>query len=90
LDCGWAHKVGLDPLAVAKEFAGRLPLLHIKDVDANGDWAEVGQGAIDYRPLVDAASDLGAEWLIVEQDTTKRDPIESLGMSLGWLRTHQA
>lgn len=90
LDCGWAHKVGLEPLPIAREFAGRLPLLHIKDVDANGDWAEVGQGVIDYGPLLGAAAELGAEWLIVEQDTCKNPPLESLAISLAWLRKHQA
>jgi sugar phosphate isomerase/epimerase len=89
LDCGWAHKIGQDPLALARSFAGRLPLLHIKDVDANGEWVEVGQGEVGYGPLIDAAPGLGVEWLIVEQDTCARPPLESLALSLAWLRQHQ-
>jgi len=90
LDCGWVHKAGRDPLAQMRELAGRLPLIHVKDVAANGDWAEVGYGAIDYRPIVAAAPGLGVEWLIVEQDITKRPPLESIGMSIKWLREHTA
>jgi sugar phosphate isomerase/epimerase len=86
LDCGWVAKSGGDPLALARKLSGRLPLLHVKDVTAAGDWAEVGQGAVDYRPIVAAAPGLGVEWLIVEQDTTQRPPLESLGMSIRWLR----
>ena len=86
LDCGWVHKSGRDPLAQMRELAGRLPAIHVKDVAADGDWAEVGSGVIDYRPIVAAAPGLGVEWLIVEQDTTNRPPLESLGMSIRWLR----
>jgi len=74
---------------LARGLAGRLPLLHIKDVDANGDWAEVGQGEVGYGPLIDAAPELGVEWLIVELDTCPRPPLESLALSLAWLREHQ-
>ena len=88
LDCGWVHKAGRDPLAQMRALAGRLPLIHVKDVAADGDWAEVGYGAIDYRPIVAAAPSLGVEWLIVEQDTTHRPPLESIGMSIKWLREH--
>jgi sugar phosphate isomerase/epimerase len=88
LDCGWVAKTGGDPLALMRKLDGRLPLLHIKDVAANGDWSEVGQGVVDYRPIVAAAPGHGVEWLIVEQDTTRRPPLESLEMSLRWLREH--
>ena len=86
LDCGWAWKSGQDPLVWMQKLAGRLPLLHVKDVTADGDWAEVGHGAVPYGPVLDAAAGLGVEWLIVEQDTTRRPPLESLGMSIAWLR----
>jgi sugar phosphate isomerase/epimerase len=89
LDCGWVHKAGQNPLAKAHELAGRLPLLHIKDVDAKGDWIEVGSGEVGYGPVVDAAADLGVEWLIVELDVCPRPPLESLEISLNWLRQHQ-
>jgi sugar phosphate isomerase/epimerase len=88
LDCGWVHKAGGDPLAQMRVLSGRLPLIHVKDVAADGDWAEVGYGAIDYRPIVAAAPSLGVEWLIVEQDTTHRPPLESIGMSIKWLRAN--
>lgn len=90
LDCGWVHKAGGDVLTTMGEFRGRLPLLHIKDVDAQGAWAEVGNGVIDYAPVVAAAAEHGVEWLIVEQDTCARPPLESLAISLRWMRAHVA
>lgn len=86
LDAGWVAKVNGDALALMRDLADRLALLHVKDVTAAGEWAEVGQGAVDYRPIVAAAAGQGVEWLIVEQDTTKRPPLESVAMSLKWLR----
>ena len=86
LDCGWVSKVNQNPLAIMRELSGRLPLLHIKDVDAKGDWIEVGSGVVDYGPVVDAAAGMGVEWLIVELDVCPRPPLESLAISLAWLR----
>ena len=73
-------------ILIEQALSGRLPLIHVKDVAADGDWAEVGYGAIDYRPIIAAAPSLGVEWLVVEQDTTHRPPLESVGMSIKWLR----
>jgi sugar phosphate isomerase/epimerase len=45
-------------------------------------FAEVGQGNLDWTAIVDQAVSSGAEYLLVEQDDTYgRDPFESLAMS---------
>ena len=45
-------------------------------------FAEVGQGTLDWPAIVDQALASGAEYLFVEQDDTYgRDPFESLAMS---------
>lgn len=88
LDCGWVHKAGQAPLALIERLAGRLPLLHIKDVDAQGGWIEVGSGTVGYGPIVAAAPRAGVEWLIVELDVCPRPPLESLRLSLEWLRAY--
>lgn len=46
------------------------------------EYAEVGQGTLDFRAIVEQALVGGAEHLFVEQDLTYgRDPFESLAMS---------
>ena len=48
-------------------------------------FAEVGEGTLRWRPIIDQAIRSGAEYLLVEQDDTYgRDPFESLAIS----RTH--
>ncbi|MFN8503565.1 sugar phosphate isomerase/epimerase family protein [Kouleothrix sp.] len=90
LDCGWVYKAGKSVPAQIAALAGRLPLLHIKDVDAAGRWAEAGHGEVGYAPVVAGAAANGAEWLIVELDECPRPELESLRMSLQWLRAQSA
>ena len=45
-------------------------------------FAEVGKGNLDWKPIIDQALASSAEYLLVEQDDTYgRDPFESLAMS---------
>jgi sugar phosphate isomerase/epimerase len=86
LDCGWAAKIGQDPLELMRKLAPRLWLLHVKDVTAGGEWTEAGQGVVDYRSILAAAPDLGVEWLVVEHDNPRPPSIDTLAASLSWLR----
>jgi sugar phosphate isomerase/epimerase len=45
-------------------------------------FAEVGQGTLDWQRIIEQATASGAQYLLVEQDDTYgRDPFESLTMS---------
>jgi sugar phosphate isomerase/epimerase len=51
-------------------------------------FAEVGEGNLDWTAIIDQALASGAEYLLVEQDDTYgRDPFESLAISRDHLRT---
>jgi len=80
---------GEDPVALIKRFAGRCPLLHIKDMAASSDrgFAEVGQGIMDWGRIFAAGRASGAEWLIVEQDECAGDALESAALSARFMRT---
>jgi len=81
-DTYWIHKGGEDPVRYLRGYAGRVPQLHLKDVDpADGSSAEVGAGSLDIPAILAAAEDAGVRWVIVEQDHTKRTPLESARMS---------
>ena len=87
LDTYWVRHGGEDPVEYLQKLANRVPLVHLKDMDADGSYAEVGEGLIDWDPIFSAAEASGAQWYIVEQDTCKRPPIESVRMSLENLRS---
>jgi sugar phosphate isomerase/epimerase len=70
LDLGWVWEAGVDPVAELERTAGRCPLVHIKDFRARGTRLDcpVGDGEVGYDRVLPAAVDVGAEWLVVEQD----------------------
>lgn len=71
LDAFWVRKAGLDPVATINKYAGRVPLLHVKDMTTDGKFAQVGEGATDFAPIFAAAEGVGGtEYYIVEQDDT--------------------
>ncbi|NLG28363.1 MAG: sugar phosphate isomerase/epimerase [Chloroflexi bacterium] len=84
-DVYWAWYAGVDPVALLNAFAGRFPLIHLKDMSGKGDnrtFVEIGEGHIAFQPIFEAAEAQGAKWYIVEQDTCARPSLESAAISL--------
>lgn len=82
LDIYWIRKSGEDPLDYIRRYRGRVPQVHLKDMNpADGSFTEVGRGLMDLPAIFDAAKEAGAEWIIVEQDICKRPALESARMS---------
>jgi sugar phosphate isomerase/epimerase len=77
MDCGWVIVGGGDPVALLKQFPNRITMLHVKDFQAipkgtespEPHPVELGQGSIDYRPILAAAAKAGhIQHLFVEQE----------------------
>ena len=86
LDVYWIQAGGADPALWIKKCAGREPLLHLKDMRVTSQreqrFAEVGEGNLNWPPILAAAKASGVEWYFVEQDECyDRDPFESLAVS---------
>ena len=90
MDAGWIQFAGLDTLQYIANYAGRLPLLHLKDfkgtVNGEINTVELGEGEIDLVSVIQAGSDAGVEWIIVEQDRCVNPPLESVATSYNWLK----
>ena len=100
MDCFWVTHAGQDPVSYFKEYPGRFPLLHIKDMkdkpaptqelDAKmGLFAPVGHGTIDWTRIFKAAREGGMEHYYVEQDYCEQPPLEAVKMSYDFLRKLQ-
>ena len=85
LDVYWAAYAGVDPVALLRRYAGRVPLLHIKDMASDRGFTEVGDGTLDLSAVLRAAGD-GVRWLIVENDAPRIASLESARRSLENLR----
>jgi inosose dehydratase len=86
LDVGWIERAGSSPLQVLQEFLDRVAYVHLKDAK-DGEFVELGQGTVDFAKIIALLRQAErAWWLIAEQDTTRRTPMESARMSRKYLR----
>lgn len=89
LDTYWIQHGGGDPVAWIKRVAGRMPVVHLKDMvmlpseDGRGQqaMAEVGAGNMNFPAILAACERAGVEWYAVEQDFCAGDPFDSLAIS---------
>ena len=86
LDVYWAAYAGADPVAYLRRRAGRVPLLHLKDMAADRSFADVGDGMLDLPGIFTAAEDGGARWYVVENDRPRMPSLDSARRSLENLR----
>jgi sugar phosphate isomerase/epimerase len=92
LDTFWSWFAGVDNELYMRKYQGRLPFIHIKDfIDKNKTppvFCSIGEGKMDNRRIVELAAQYGAEWVVVEQDNSLIDPMESARLSIqtmkGW------
>lgn len=89
LDLYWVKKAGLDPKSYLKQYKGRCPIVHIKDMtaDERGFFAEVGRGIINYPAIFEIAESIGIKYYLVEQDQCERPPLDSIKISMDYLRS---
>lgn len=75
LDIYWAYFAGGDAVSLTQRYAGRVPLIHAKDLKSVTEKrdAPVGEGVIDWPAFVPIARQAGVKWFIVEQDTPNPD-----------------
>lgn len=98
LDVFWMSAAGCDPVQWIEKVKGRIPIIHFKDLAI--DWkaedggmgqvyrrfAEIGQGNINWPPILEASVKAGVEWYCVEQDRTVLDEFECLKISVDYMR----
>ena len=89
VDTYWIQHGGGNPVSWLRRLLGRMHLVHLKDMAMSGSkqlFAEVGEGNLEWEPILEACGDAGIKYYLVEQDQCQGDPFESLGISLNNLR----
>lgn len=88
LDLYWVQAGGGSPAEWIRKVAGRMQVVHLKDmaiVNRKQIFAEIGEGNMNYKEIINVCRETGVEWFVVEQDVCRRDPFESLEISLRYL-----
>jgi sugar phosphate isomerase/epimerase len=73
-DIAWIARGEADPRPWLRRYAGRIPLVHVKDIAPAGQkrdedgWADVGSGTLPWQDYWDLAVASGAEVMIAEHD----------------------
>ena len=84
MDLFWITKGNADPLAYFARHPGRFPLVHVKDMAADGSMVDVGAGRIDWRRIFAAREQAGIRHWFVEHDNPP-DPMASVATSYAYL-----
>ncbi|UFH32105.1 sugar phosphate isomerase/epimerase [Chryseobacterium sp. C-71] len=89
LDLYWITKAGFDPLAYFEKHPGRFPLWHVKDMQRETkNFAEIGNGIIDFKRVFEAREKAGLKYWFVEQDSSERDIFDSISMSKKYIESN--
>ena len=87
LDLAWAFLADMDPVAMFKQYPGRFPLWHVKDIDpATNRPCPVGAGKFDFKRVYQNSKLSGVQHTFIEQDGAKT--IDDPAASVKWLKTN--
>ena len=88
LDTYWVQHGGGDVRAWMEKLAGRIDILHLKDMGmADTQYiTEIGQGNINFDGIIETAEKIGVKYYVVEQDSCPGDPFDSLKISRDYIK----
>jgi len=85
IDTYWIQAGGGSPVAWLKKCAGRIPIIHFKDMglcDGQQVFAEIGEGNLDWPGIIQACRDGDCQYAFIEQDDCYgRSPLDCLATS---------
>lgn len=87
LDVYWTAFAGVDPAAFLERHRDRISLLHMKDMDAERRYTEVGEGTLDIAGICRLGQEIGVRWYVVEHDAPTMPSLQSARVSLENLRS---
>ena len=88
LDTYWIQHGGADVRYWIEKLAGRIDILHLKDMGRNADGpfiTEIGNGNLWWEGILETAEKAGVKYYVVEQDTCPGDPFDSIKQSSDYI-----
>lgn len=73
-DLGHIARGGMDPLTVVRDWRSRVDHVHVKDLAADGTWAETGAGVVEVRAVLDFLVATGFDgWVTFEDESPQAE-----------------
>ena len=97
LDTHWVQRGGGDPIWWINRLAGKIDILHLKDMtvvkkenETIPYITEVGNGHLNWDGIFEAAEKAGVKYYVIEQDANwiDDDPFKSLEFSVNFLKKY--
>ncbi len=86
LDLGWVIATGNDPLTYFKNYPGRFPLWHLKDMNLQKkESTEFGKGSLNILQILQHREQSGLKYFYVEQEEYTHSPLESMKENMNYL-----
>ena len=92
LDTFWIQAGGANPAEYIRRYAGRIPVIHLKDYqfatgEVKNSICAIGDGNINFSAVAAAAADSGVDYMLVEQDDCHgEDPFSAMKRSYDYLK----
>jgi sugar phosphate isomerase/epimerase len=82
----WVWRAGYDPVEWLRQHRKAIGYLHSRDF-AGEESVALGHGDMDLMPIMQSLDTLhNVRWIVVEQDPTAPDPLQSMSQSRAYLR----
>ncbi len=90
MDVYWTQVGGVDAVVAVRQYADRLPLMHVKDgpIDPASPMMALGTGKMDLAGCLAAADPAVLKWAIVELDEVAGDMTEAIADSCTFLTSN--
>ncbi len=86
-DCGHVKLGGGDPLSITQKYAERILYFHLKDITEDGMFCPLGEGTIDFAPIIKVLQNRGGEVLwAVECDGWSGDANKGAEITAAYLK----
>lgn len=88
MDLGWITHAGKDPLTYFAKYPGRFITFHVKDMDSSQKQLtmELGRGKVDFKRILAKSKQAGVKHYFVEQDNSTIGALESIKVSMEYLK----
>ena len=78
-----------DTIALLKKYQGRIDMVHFKDdmylEDGTRTLCPIGQGRIDWLPIIKAVNETGVKYALAEQEAWHKDPFQCMKESYDYM-----